>query len=158
MKENAQEEYGSLDGKYRRIVIAQHGGPEVLQVVAEDPPEPGSGEARVKILAAGVSAYDLVHRRSGSLPGSPRLPYTPGEDIVGVVDKLGEGVTSIEPGQRVAGYPRGGSYAESICLPAGELVPVPEGVDPAQAVCLVANYRCSGNVFDTMPSRGYRSS
>jgi NADPH:quinone reductase-like Zn-dependent oxidoreductase len=140
VKANVQEEYNSPDGKYRRVVVTRHGGPEVLQVVEEILPEPGAGEARVKVLAAGVSAYDLMHRRSGSLPGSPRLPFTPGEDIMGVVDKLGAGVSTVEPGQRVASYPRGGGYAEFICLPAGELVPVPDGVDPAQAVCLVANY------------------
>jgi NADPH:quinone reductase-like Zn-dependent oxidoreductase len=68
------------------------------------------------------------------------VPFTQGEDIVGVVDKLGEGVSTVESGQRVAGYPRGGGYAEFICLPASELVPVPSGLDPAEAVCLVANY------------------
>jgi NADPH2:quinone reductase len=68
------------------------------------------------------------------------VPYTPGEDIAGVADMLGDGVTSVELGQTVVGYPRGGGYAEYVCEPAGELVPVPEGVDPAQAVCLVANY------------------
>jgi NADPH:quinone reductase-like Zn-dependent oxidoreductase len=140
VNQNVQEEYGLPDTKYRRVVVTRHGGPEVLQVVEEVLPEPGAGEVRVKVLATGVSAYDLMHRRSGSLPGSPRLPFTLGEDIVGVVDKPGEGVTSVEPGQRVAGYPRGGGYAESICLPAGELVPIPDGVDPAQSVCLVANY------------------
>jgi len=129
-----------VNEKYQRIVVSQHGGPEVLQAVEEDLPEPGSGEVRIKVLAAGVSAYDLMHRSSGSLPGSPALPYTPGEDIVGVVDKLGEGVSTLEVGQMVAGYPRGGGYTESICLPAGELVPVPAGLDPAEAVCLVANY------------------
>ena len=57
-----------------------------------------------------------------------------------MVDELGEGVSTVEPGQWVAGYPRGAGYTESICLPAGELVPVPAGVDPAEAVCLVTNY------------------
>jgi NADPH:quinone reductase-like Zn-dependent oxidoreductase len=94
---------------------------------------------RIKVLAAGVSAYDLMVRRY-SFPGDPPVPFTQGEDIVGVVDKLGEGVSGVEPGQRVAGYPRGGGYAEFVCLPASELVPVPPGVDPAEAVCLVANY------------------
>jgi NADPH:quinone reductase-like Zn-dependent oxidoreductase len=56
------------------------------------------------------------------------------------VDKLGEGVSTVEAGQTVAGYPRGGGYAEFICLPASELLPLPAGVDPAEAVCLVANY------------------
>jgi NADPH2:quinone reductase len=81
-----------------------------------------------------------MQRRSGSLPGVPSVPYTPGEDIAGVVDKLGDGVTSVEVEQGVVGYPRGGGYAEFICVPASELVPAPEGVDPAQAVCLVVNY------------------
>jgi len=140
MEAIAQDEHGSPGVKHRRVVVARHGGPEVLQVVEEELPAPGAGEARVKVLAAGVSAYDLMHRRSGSLPGSPRVPYTPGEDVVGVVDRLGEDVSTVKLGQMVAGYPCGGGYAESICLPASELVPVPEGVDPAEAVCLVTNY------------------
>jgi NADPH:quinone reductase-like Zn-dependent oxidoreductase len=126
--------------KHHRVVVSRHGGPDVLQVVEEDLPEPRAGEVRVKVLAAGVSSYDLMQRRSGSLPGTPRVPYTPGEDIIGVVDKLGEGVSTVEPGQRVAGYPRGGGYAEFICLAVSELVPVPSGLDPAEAVCLVVNY------------------
>jgi NADPH2:quinone reductase len=69
------------------------------------------------------------------------LPFTPGCDIVGEVDELGEGVSTLALGQTVAGGPFSkGGYAEFICLPAGELVPVPSGVDPAEAVCLVAHY------------------
>jgi NADPH:quinone reductase-like Zn-dependent oxidoreductase len=128
--------------KHHRVVVSQHGGPEVLQVVEEGLPEPRAGEVRVKVLAAGVAALDLVFRRSGSLPGSPRVPFTPGGDIVGVVDKLGEGVSTVEPGQRVAGWTfgHGGGYAEFICRPANQVVPVPSGLDPAEAVCLVENY------------------
>ena len=129
--------------KNHKVVVSRHGGPEVLQVVEEDLPEPRTGEVRVKVQAAGVSAYDLMHRRSRMLPGVPRVPFTLGQDIVGVVDKLGEGVSAIEPGQRVAGGTfslGGGGYTEFICLPAGDLVPVPEGVDSAEAVCLVVNY------------------
>jgi NADPH2:quinone reductase len=130
--------------KYRRVVVTRHGGPGVLRVVEEELPEPGAGEVRVKVLAAGVSAYDEMLRRSGRFLGAPRVPYTPGEDIVGVVEVLGEGVSSIELGQTVAGGTisggGGGGYTECICLPASELVPVPSGLDPAQAVCLVANY------------------
>ncbi|MCP4645696.1 MAG: zinc-binding dehydrogenase [bacterium] len=129
--------------KHRRVVVPRHGGPEVLQVVEETLPEPRIGEVRVKVLAAGVSAYDLMLRRSGLLPGVPRVPYTPGEDIVGIADKLGEGVTVFEPGQTLAGVTlalRGGGYAEFVCLHASDLVPVPSGVDVAEAVCLMANY------------------
>jgi NADPH:quinone reductase-like Zn-dependent oxidoreductase len=140
VKASIQEEHSSSDRKNHRVVVTRHGGPEVLQLVEEDLPEPQAGEVRVKVLAAGVSAYDLMLRRSGSLPGTPPVPYTPGEDIVGVVDKLGEEVSTFEPGQRVAGYPRGGGYAEYICLSPSDLVPVPPGLDAAEAVCLVANY------------------
>jgi NADPH:quinone reductase-like Zn-dependent oxidoreductase len=140
VKASIQEEYSSFDRKNHRVVVTRHGGPEVLQVVEENLPEPQAGEVRVKVLAAGVSAYDLMQRRSGSLPGTPSVPYTPGEDIVGVVDKLGEGVTCVASGQRVAGYPRGGGYAEFLCISPSDLVPVPSELDPAEAVCLVTNY------------------
>jgi NADPH:quinone reductase-like Zn-dependent oxidoreductase len=130
--------------KYKRIVVAQHGPPSVLQVVEEELPEPQAGEVRVKVLAAGVSAYDLMFRSSRSLPGTPSVPFTLGEDIVGVVDKLGDGVSTLEQGQRVAGATFclgvGGGYAEYVCLPESELVIVPSDVDPAEAVCVVVNY------------------
>jgi NADPH:quinone reductase-like Zn-dependent oxidoreductase len=130
--------------KNHRVVVTRHGDPDVLQIVEEDLPEPQDGEVRVKVLAAGVSAYDLMFRRSRAFPGTPRVPFTLGEDVVGVVDKLGEEVSTVEPGQTVAGATFclgvGGGYTEFICLPASELVPVPLGLDPAEVVCLVVNY------------------
>lgn len=130
--------------KNHRVVVTRHGGPEVLQMIEEGLPEPQTGEVRVKVLAAGISAYDLMFRNSGRLPGTPRPPFTLGEDIVGLVDKIGDGVTAVSLGQLVAGptfsLGFGGGYAEYICLPVSELVRVPDGVDPAEAVCLVVNY------------------
>ncbi|UCC54579.1 MAG: zinc-binding dehydrogenase, partial [Anaerolineaceae bacterium] len=130
--------------KNHRAVVTRHGGPDVLQMIEEELPEPQAGEVRVRVQAAGVSAYDLMFRSSGSLPGTPSVPFTLGTDIVGVVDKLGEGEAAVEPGQMVAGatfcFDGLGGYTEYICLPASEVVPVPSDVDPAQAVCLVANY------------------
>ena len=125
---------------YRRIVVAQRGGPEVMKVVEEPVPDPKQGEVRIRMLAAGVSALDLMVRRS-SFPGFPKLPFTPGVDVVGIVDAIGEGVSHIETGQRVAallGY--AGGYAELVCLPASVVVPLPPHLDPAEAVCIVANY------------------
>ena len=75
----------------RRIVAVETGGPEVLQLVEEEIPEPGPGEVRVKVLTAGVAFGDLLWM-SGVVPGSPKPPFSPGYDFVGVVDKLGEGV------------------------------------------------------------------
>jgi NADPH:quinone reductase-like Zn-dependent oxidoreductase len=139
--------------KNHRVVVTQHGGPQVLQMVEEDLPEPQGGEARVRVLAAGISAYDLMYRGSGRLPGTPRVPFTLGEDVVGVVDELGEGVSTLQPGQMVAGGTWaagvGGGYTEFINLPARDLVAVPSGVDPAEAVCIVVNYLTAHTAMHT---------
>jgi len=94
---------------------------------------------RVRVLAAGVSLPDLM-MREGIHPETPRLPFTPGWDLIGVVDRLGVGVSGIEPGQIVAALPISGAYAEFVCLLQHELVPVPSGLDAAEAVSLVLNY------------------
>ena len=131
-----------------RVDVVRRGGPEVLQVVEAPMPEPGPGEARLRMLAAGISAYDRMER-SRWFPGFPRPPYTPGLDVVGVVDALGADVTEPAVGSIVAGgpYPQGGCYASHVCRPADGLVRVPEGVDPAEAVCLVTDYLTARHVL-----------
>ncbi len=125
--------------KSRRIIVRSRGGPEVLESVEEDVPEPQAGEVRVRILTAGVSYADLL-MREGVHPETTPLPFTPGWDFVGRVEKLGQGVSEPDIGQMVAALPIHGGYAEYICMPKDELVPVPEELDPAEAVCLVLNY------------------
>src|SRR5437763_4223703 len=125
--------------KYKHIVVTHYGGPDELQVVEEECPEPKKGEVRVRVLAAGVSLPDVM-MREGIHPETPRVPFTPGWDLVGVVDRLGDGVSGIELGQTVAALPISGAYAEFVCLPKRELVPVPSGLDPAEAVTLILNY------------------
>jgi NADPH:quinone reductase len=125
--------------RHRRIVVGRYGGPEELRVVEEECPEPRAGEVRVRVLAAGVSLPDVM-AREGIHPETPRVPFTPGWDLVGVVDRFGAGVSGIEPGQTVAALPIHGAYAEFVCLPQRELVPVPAGLDPGEAVSLVLNY------------------
>ncbi|MCW5853477.1 MAG: zinc-binding dehydrogenase [Anaerolineae bacterium] len=122
-----------------RIIVTHYGGPDALQVVEEECPEPKAGEVRVRVLAAGVSLPDIM-AREGVHPETPPVPFTPGWDLVGVVDRLGDGVTGVELGQRVAALPIHGAYAEFVCLPQQELVPVPSGLDPAEAVSLILNY------------------
>jgi len=78
--------------------------------------------------------------REGVHPETPPLPFTPGWDLVGVVDRLGDSVSGIEAGQIVAALPIHGAYAQFVCLPEEELVPVPAGVDASEAVSLVLNY------------------
>jgi NADPH2:quinone reductase len=124
---------------YRRVIVTHYGGPDALRVVEEECPEPKDGEVRVRVMAAGVSLPDVM-AREGVHPETPRVPFTPGWDLVGVVDRLGAGVSGIEPGQIVAAMPIHGAYAEFVCLPQQELVPVPPGADAAEAVSLVLNY------------------
>jgi NADPH:quinone reductase-like Zn-dependent oxidoreductase len=125
--------------KHARIIVSYYGGPDALQVVEEECPEPKDGDVRVRVLAAGVSLPDLM-MREGIHPETPRLPFTPGWDLIGVVDRLGAGISGIEPDQIVAALPISGAYAEFVCLPQCELVPVPPGLDAAEAVSLVLNY------------------
>lgn len=126
---------------HHHIVVTRRGGPDVLEFVEAPLPVPQAGEARVRVEAAGVSAYDVM-LRGHRFPGFPKVPYTPGCDIVGVVDDVGSGSNDLVVGQRVAASTGLGNngYAEFVCLPAETLVPVPEGIDPAEAVCLPANY------------------
>jgi NADPH2:quinone reductase len=122
-----------------RIIVTHYGGPDALRVVEEECPEPKPGEVRVRVLAAGVAMPDIM-AREGVHPETPPVPYTPGWDLVGEVDRLGNGVSGIEAGQIVAAMPIHGAYAEFVCLPQRELVPVPSGLDAAEAVSVVLNY------------------
>jgi NADPH:quinone reductase-like Zn-dependent oxidoreductase len=125
--------------KNTRVIVNHAGGPEELQVISESLPEPKTGEYRVDILAVGVSYADLL-MREGVHPETPPVPFTPGWDLVGRVEKAGDGCLAYKPGQTVAALPVVGAYAEYITLPEKELIPVPAGVNPAEAVSLVLNY------------------
>jgi NADPH:quinone reductase-like Zn-dependent oxidoreductase len=78
--------------KSLRIIVRRFGGPEVLETAQEEVPEPARGEVRVREFVAGVSFADLL-MREGIHPEKTTLPFTPGWDIVGVVEKTGEGVS-----------------------------------------------------------------
>src|SRR6516225_3605776 len=125
--------------RHRRVVVTHNGGPEVITAIEEDIPTPKAGEVRVKVLAAGVSLPDVL-AREGVHPETPHVPYTPGWDLIGTVDQLGEGVTTFELSQRVAAMPIHGCYAQYVCVSQRKLVPVPEGLDTAEAVAVVLNY------------------
>src|SRR5215813_3808134 len=125
--------------KYTHIVVSNYGGPDTLDLLEEERPEPKRGEVRVRVLAAGVSLPDVM-MREGIHPETPRMPFTPGWDLIGVADQLGEGVSAIKSGETVAALPINGAYAEYVCLPQHELVPVPPKLDPTKAISLILNY------------------
>jgi NADPH:quinone reductase-like Zn-dependent oxidoreductase len=126
---------------WQKILISQFGGPEVLDLTEESTiPEPGPGEVRIKVLAAGTGFTDIFIRRGRYPDYKGPVPFIPGYDIVGLVDKVGPGVASPSEGQIVADLCVVGGYTQYAIRPAQFLVPVPDGVDPAEAVCIPLAY------------------
>lgn len=109
----------------KAIRVHENGGPEVLKIAESPLPIPGSGEARVRISAVGVNFIE-VYFRTGAYKMS--LPFIPGGEAAGVVDAVGEGVTSFSPGDRVASFNFAGSYADYAVARAERLVRLPDSV------------------------------
>ena len=123
----------------KRVVVDHFGGPEVLKVVEEEAPQPGPGEVRVRVLAAGVSFTD-AQIRAGTYLGGPKPPFTPGYELVGTVEELGAGCERLKEGDRVGVLTVYGADAERVCVPEKYAVAVPEDLDPAQVVSVIFPY------------------
>ena len=125
--------------KYSKVVVSAFGEPEVLKVVDDELRQPDPGEVLVRVHSAGVARSDC-NRRSSDWFGH-ELPFSLGFDFAGRVEALGDGVTSFEVGQTVAGINENlNSYAEYVYISPDWMVPIPKGVDLAQAACLGLNY------------------
>jgi len=132
-----------------RFVLTGKEKPYTLQTITEAIPEPETGYVRVKVQTAGVAFADVMVR-NGMYPGAPKNPMTPGYDIVGTVDALGEGVTSLSEGQQVAAIlPKFGGYTQFLCVPAELLVPVPDGLDATKVVSVILNYLTAYRMLHT---------
>ena len=116
------------------IRVHRFGGPEVLQVEDLPVPEPGPGEALLKVDAAGVNFIDVYHRE-GLYPG--QLPLTLGREAAGTVERVGAGVTTCRAGDRVVSETVRGGYAQYALAPAERLVPVPDQVSSRQAAAVL---------------------
>ena len=123
----------------KRVIVDHFGGPEVVSVVEEGDPRPRSGEVRVRVLASGVSLSD-AQMRAGTYLGGPKPPFTPGYELVGVVDELGEGCSRLRVGDRVGALTQWGANAELVCVPEKYAVEVPDDLDPAEVLSLVFIY------------------
>ena len=99
--------------RMKRVVVDHFGGPDVLRVVEDDAPRPGPGEVRVRVLAAGVSFTD-AQLRAGTYLGVPKPPFTPGYDLVGVVEELGQACSRLREGDRIAALTVWGAAAERV--------------------------------------------
>src|SRR6478609_1730849 len=124
---------GSGAGKMMAVQILEPGGPEVLEYVEIDVPEPGSGEVAIQVGAAGVNFTDIYHRQ-GVYPMP--LPFVPGREGAGRAIALGRDVSGVAVGDRVAWLQVPGSYAEVVVGPAEKLIPVPDAVSDEQAAAL----------------------
>jgi NADPH:quinone reductase-like Zn-dependent oxidoreductase len=125
--------------KYKCVAAVGRGGVEKLRIVEKELHPPAAGEARIRVLAAGV-CQDDVAARVGNRPFLPKFPFVPGYAILGTVDSIGEGSRDIAIGDRVAALTNYGGYSEYVYFPSEKLVRVPDGLDPAEAVTLILNY------------------
>ncbi len=124
---------------YRAVRLTGPGGLDRLEEVRLPLLDPGPGELRVRVIAAGAGATDLTMRR-GRYPFAPPFPFIPGYEVLGVVDAIGSGVAGFALGQKVAALTVYGAFAEYLVRAAGHFVPVPAGLDDAETVTLVLNY------------------
>lgn len=111
----------------KAILVTDFGGPEVLEVREVAEPRPAAGQVRIKVAATSVNFAD-VKARHGQYHGAGSPPFVPGLDAAGVVDAVGDGVTDITPGMRVAAFPEGGSYAEYVLANASLVYPLPDNL------------------------------
>ena len=136
----------------RAVQVSEAGGPEVLTIADVPDPQPGRGEVLVEVAAAGVNYID-TYQRQGIYP--MELPYIAGMEGAGRVAALGDGVTDVAVGDRIAWSETLGSYAEKVAVPVHKSVPVPEGVSDEVAVgALLQGMTAHFLINDTFPLHG----
>ncbi len=119
----------------RAVIATEPGGPEVLSVAEVPDPQPGPGEVVVAVAAAGLNRADLLQRQ-GFYPPPPGASEVIGMECSGTVAAVGPDVTGWSVGDEVCALLAGGGYAERVVVPAGQLMPVPDGVDLVTAAAL----------------------
>lgn len=115
----------------RAIEVTKYGESETIEVTDREKPDPGPGQARIDVEAAGINFADIMQRR-GLYPGGPEPPYVPGMEAAGVVDATGDGV-DLDEGDRVVAMLDGGGYSEYVTAYAQMLFPIPEGMSFEEA-------------------------
>jgi NADPH:quinone reductase-like Zn-dependent oxidoreductase len=123
----------------RQMVIVRHGAPDVLQLREAPDPNPGPGEIRIAVRAAGVNFADVL-ARIGLYPDAPKPPVTVGYEVSGVVDALGAGVTTHRTGDRVVALTRFGGYADRVVVPSMFAFAIGEALDDVAAAAIPVNY------------------
>lgn len=116
-----------------------------MEVADVETPEPGEGEVRIEVEAAGINFADIMQRR-GLYAGGPEPPFVPGLEAAGKIDAVGEGVDR-EPGERVVASVRGGGYAEYVVADSRSLFDVPEGMSYSEAAAIPVQFLTAHSVL-----------
>ena len=133
----------------KAIQVRECGGPEKLELNDIEIPKPGKGQALVRIDTTGVNFID-IYFRTGLYKAD--LPFTPGMEAAGTVESVGEGVTEVAPGDRVAYAMSRGSYAEFAVVPSWQLVKIPAGLDfKRAAACMLQGMTAHYLTHSTFP-------
>jgi synaptic vesicle membrane protein VAT-1 len=123
----------------RAVWITKPGGPEALEVRETADPEPGPGQVRVRVSAAGLNFADVMAAQ-GLYPDAPKLPCVVGYEVAGTVDALGERTQDHAPGQRVLAMTRFGGHADVVCVPAEQVLAIPDAMSFEEAAAVPVNY------------------
>jgi NADPH2:quinone reductase len=124
---------------YRAVMLTKAGGPEVLKVVDLPVKEPGPGQVRIRVRAAGVGATDIM-MLTGKYLFAPKVPFVPGYEVAGVVEAVGSGVSELQVGQRVAALTVHGAFGETLVREAHDFVAIPDAVSDADAAAVILNF------------------
>lgn len=137
----------------RQVWIRSKGESTTLEIRQGTCREPGAGQVRIRVAAAGVNFADIMMRR-GLYPDAPKLPAVPGYEVAGEIVAVGRGVASDRVGQAVVAMCNFGGYSEEICLPEDQVWNLPAGVDPVVAAALPVNYLTAWQMTRVMAPAG----
>jgi len=129
----------------KAIEITEYGGANNLKLVEKSKPKPSTGEVRLAISSAGINFAD-IEKREGAYPNSPELPYTPGVEVAGVIDAVGQDVDR-EPGEKVAAIIEEGGYAEYVTLDSDNILEIPNGIDVVNASAYPVQFLTAHNAL-----------
>jgi len=134
----------------RAVVAREFGPPSTFRIEDAPAPEPGAGQLRIGVYAAGLSFFDVLVAEGG-YQLKPRLPFTPGSEFAGVVEALGPDVRGLSVGDRVSASSFGGALAEKAVVPAGAAAPIPDGMTFEEASVFRMSY---GTAYHALVQRG----
>jgi NADPH:quinone reductase-like Zn-dependent oxidoreductase len=123
----------------RAVWITRAGGPAALAVRETPDPEPGPGQVRVRVHAAGLNFAEVMAAQ-GLYPDAPKPPCVVGYEVAGVIDALGEGISEPAAGSRVLALTHFGGHADVVCVPAEQVLPIPDAMSFAEAAAIPVNY------------------